>query len=84
MQEAHDELYKFITEEKEKLGGDDSVLIIPGLLTLAEIHIIEGRIKKAEEYLNAAHWSFLKNNDRALAEKKKDKGQLLTSEYLTC
>ena len=72
-------MYKFITEEKEKLGGDDSVLILPGLLTLAEIHIIEGRIKKAEEYLNAAHWSFLKNNDRALAEKKKDKGQLLTS-----
>ena len=52
------------------------------MLTLAEIHIIEGRIKKAEEYLNAAHWSFLKNNDRALAEKKKDKGQILTAEYL--
>ena len=54
-------------------------MLLPGLLTLAEIHIIEGRSKKAEEYLNAAHWSFLKNNDRALAEKKKDKGQLLTS-----
>lgn len=39
--EAHDELYKFITEEKDKLGGDDSVLLLPGLLTLAEIHIIE-------------------------------------------
>lgn len=38
--EAHDELYKFITEEKDKLGGDDSVLLLPGLLTLAEIHII--------------------------------------------
>ncbi len=38
--EAHDELYKFITEEKDKLGGDDSVLLVPGLLTLAEIHII--------------------------------------------
>jgi hypothetical protein len=47
---------------------------------LAEIHIIEGRIKKAEEYLNAAHWSFLKNNDRVIAEKKKEKGLLLTSE----
>lgn len=42
--EAHDELYKFITEEKDKLGGDDSVLLLPGLLTLAEIHIIECRI----------------------------------------
>lgn len=40
-QEAHDDLYKFITEEKDKLGGDDSVLLLPGLLTLAEIHIIE-------------------------------------------
>lgn len=76
--EAHDELYKFITEEKDKLGGDDSVLLLPGLLTLAEIHIIECRIclisartKKAEEYLNAAHWSFLKSNDKALVEKKK-------------
>lgn len=57
------------------------MLIIPGLLTLAEIHIIEGRIKKAEEYLNAAHWSFLKSNDRNVAEKKKEKGQALTVEY---
>lgn len=64
------------------MGGDDSVLLLPGLLTLAEIHIIDGKIKKAEEYLNAAHWSFLKNNDKALAEKKKDKGQLLTPEEL--
>lgn len=43
IQEAHDELYKFITDEKDKLGGDDSVLLLPGLLTIAEIHIIEGR-----------------------------------------
>lgn len=35
IQEAHDELYKFITDEKDKLGGDDSVLLLPGLLTLA-------------------------------------------------
>ena len=40
-----------------------------------------GRVKKAEEYLNAAHWSFLKSNDRAVAEKKKEKGQSLSPEY---
>lgn len=48
-QEAHDELYKFITDEKDKLGGDDSVLLLPGLLTLAEIHIIESRNKSSQQ-----------------------------------
>lgn len=47
MKQAHDDLYRFISEEKEKLGGDDSVFLLPGLFTLAEIHIIEGRLKKA-------------------------------------
>lgn len=62
-------------------------MLLPGLLTLAEIHIIECRIclnsartKKAEEYLNAAHWSFLKSNDKALVEKKKERGQALSPE----
>lgn len=49
IQEAHDELYKFITDEKDKLGGDDSVLLLPGLLTLAEIHIIESRNKSSQQ-----------------------------------
>jgi hypothetical protein len=47
LEEAHNDIYKFITEEKDKLGGDDSVFLLPGLLTIAEIHIIEGRLKKA-------------------------------------
>lgn len=42
--------------------------------------IDEARTKKAEEYLNAAHWSFLKSNDKALTEKKKERGQALTLE----
>ena len=79
IKEAHDELFKLINEEKDKLGGDDSVFLIPGLLTIAEVHIIEGRNKKAEEYLNAAQWSFLKHNDKAQSEKKKNLG--LTQEY---
>jgi hypothetical protein len=35
LDEAHNSIYKFITEEKDKLGGDDSVFLIPGLLTIA-------------------------------------------------
>lgn len=30
--------------------------------------------------MNAAHWNFLKSNDKALVEKKKDKGQTLSQE----
>lgn len=71
MQQAHEELYKFITESKERLGGDDSVFLLPGLFVLAEIQIIENNLKKAEEYLNAAHWSFLKSNDKFGSEKRK-------------
>lgn len=58
--------------------------MLPGLFTIAEIHIIEGRIKKAEEYLNAAHWSFLKNNDKQQSDKKKEKEQNLSPEYKRC
>lgn len=43
----------------------------------------EGRTKKAEEYLNAAQWSFLKNNDKSQADKKREKAQL-TPEYFLC
>jgi hypothetical protein len=57
------------------------VLLLPGLLTIAEIHITEGRVKKAEEYLNAAQWSFLKNNDKNQADKRREKGQMLSAEY---
>jgi len=38
-------------------------------------------VKKAEEYLNAAHWSFLKSNDKTQGDKKREKGQVLTAEY---
>lgn len=50
MQTAYDELYAFISQQKEKLGGDDSVLILPGLFTLAEIEIMRNQtsFKKAE------------------------------------
>lgn len=59
------------------------MFLLPGLLTIAEIHIIEGRLKKAEEYLNAAHWSFLKNNDKTEINKKaKEKSLSLTKEYV--
>lgn len=56
---------------------------MPGLITIAEIHIIEGRLKKAEEYLNAAHWSFLKNSDKNQVDKKgKEKNFSLSREYI--
>lgn len=58
------------------------MLILPGLFTLAEIEIMRNQtsFKKAEEYLNAAHWSFLKSNDKVVNDKKKEKGIVLTPE----
>jgi hypothetical protein len=32
---------------------------------------MNNHVKKAEEYLNAAHWSFLKSNDKLSNDKKK-------------
>jgi hypothetical protein len=32
---------------------------------------MNNHVKKAEEYLNSAHWSFLKSNDKLANDKKK-------------
>lgn len=55
-------------EFKEDLGGENSVLLLPGYFILAEANIgvsiwickAEGKLKKAEEFLIAAYWNFLK------------------------
>jgi hypothetical protein len=49
-----------LSEEKDSLGGESSIFLLPGLFVLTETHIMEGRAKKAEEYLTAAYWNFLK------------------------
>jgi len=41
---------------------------------------MNNHVKKAEEYLNAAHWSFLKSNDKLSNDKKKEKGIVLSPE----
>lgn len=51
-----------LSEEKEKLGGENSIFLLPGLFIITETHILEGRAKKAEEYLTAAYWNFLKHS----------------------
>jgi hypothetical protein len=38
-------------EYKEILGGENSVLLLPGLFIQAEGYIAEGKLKKAEEFL---------------------------------
>lgn len=62
MQEAHDLVFNVLSEEKDSLGGESSIFLLPGLFILTETHIMEGRGKKAEEYLTAAYWNFLKYN----------------------
>lgn len=59
-QEAHDLVFNVLSEEKDNLGGESSIYLLPGLFILTETHIMEGRAKKAEEYLTAAYWNFLK------------------------
>ena len=44
------------------MGGENSVLLLPGYFILAESNILEGKLKKAEEFLIAAYWNFLKFN----------------------
>lgn len=51
------------------MGGENSVLLLPGYFILAEANIAEGKLKKAEEFLIAAYWNFLKFNK---PEEKKD------------
>lgn len=49
--------------------------MLPALFVLAEGHIIEGKLKKAEEFLIAAFWNFLKhgkNEEGEEVEEKKD------------
>lgn len=61
-QQAHDLIFNQLSEDKEKLGGQSSIALLPGLFIITETHIIEGRAKKAEEYLTAAYWNFLRYN----------------------
>ena len=64
-------------EYKEDLGGENSVLLLPGYFILAEANIgfkfyliiADGKLKKAEEFLIAAYWNFLKFNK---PDEKKD------------
>lgn len=51
---------KTLSELKEALGGESSILLIPGYVVLAEANIIDNKLKKAEEFLIAAYWNYLK------------------------
>lgn len=57
---AKDLVIRSLSEHKEALGGESSILLIPGYVILAEANIIENKLKKAEEFLIAAYWNFLK------------------------
>ena len=57
---ANEVAFKAIIEYKEDLGGENSVLLLPGYFILAEANIADGKLKKAEEFLIAAYWNFLK------------------------
>jgi hypothetical protein len=57
---AKDLAVKSLSTLKESLGGESSILLIPGYTILAEANIMENKVKKAEEFLIAAYWNFLK------------------------
>lgn len=57
---AKETAIKTLSDLKESLGGESSILLIPGYVILAEANIIENKLKKAEEFLIAAYWNFLK------------------------
>ncbi|CAD8077426.1 unnamed protein product [Paramecium primaurelia] len=65
---ATEEVHKAMIEYKEILGGENSVLLLPGLFIQAEAYIAEGKLKKAEEFLQAAYWNLYQYN------KPKEKG----------
>ena len=60
-EEAIDVAFKALFELKEDLGGENSILLLPGYFVLAEANIAENKLKKAEEFLIAAYWNFLKS-----------------------
>jgi len=93
---AHEIAFKALLEFKEDLGGENSVLLLPGYFILAEANIsiylwyiclAEGKLKKAEEFLIAAYWNFLKFNKPE--EKKEGEEDIkvgqddITEEYYT-
>ena len=45
---AKDLVIRSLSEHKEALGGESSILLIPGYVILAEANIIENKLKKAE------------------------------------
>lgn len=49
-------------EHKEELGGEGSILLLPAFFILAEGNILMDKLKKAEEFLIAAYWNFLKKD----------------------
>lgn len=57
---AKDLIVKTLADLKEQLGGESSILLIPGYVILAEANITENKLKKAEEFMIAAYWNFLK------------------------
>lgn len=57
---AKDLIMKTLSELKDQLGGESSILLLPGYVLLAEANIIDNKLKKAEEFLIAAYWNFLK------------------------
>lgn len=40
-------IFSVLSVDKEKLGGENSIFLLPGLLVIAETHIVEERSKKA-------------------------------------
>jgi hypothetical protein len=62
-QEAHKMAYDAMIKEKEAVGGEDSIHLLPGYFILVEALMAEDKIKKAEEFLTGAYWNFLKTQD---------------------
>lgn len=63
---AKDIIVKTLSELKDALGGESSIFLLPGYVILAEANIIDNKLKKAEEFLIAAYWNYLKYKKEGL------------------
>ncbi|KAM3145676.1 hypothetical protein pb186bvf_002222 [Paramecium bursaria] len=77
--QASDKAQKALVDYKEDLGGESSVLLLPGYFVAAESQIHEQQLKKAENFLVAAYWNHVRYNkpkDKTLEEDNKQQDDI--------
>lgn len=75
--------YNSILQNRQALGGENSILTLPGYFVLVEAKIAQGDLKNAEEFLIASYWTFLKYQKGDEAKKDDSQAVKSTPEDLT-